>query len=126
MIQSARLRLCGGQGEAGEEVFSLDWMSEWGGGRVWVVRRRGRYHAHSSEEIEPAGPYPSLEEALARGAGVFGPADVEITCSAMPAGQLVAHLDCHDPGRVIRINDELWRMDAGGAVRLGTAEVSVS
>lgn len=104
--------------QQGEEVYSLSWNNEWSGGLIRVLRYRKRYYAYSTDDIDP-GPYPSLEEALARGAGAFGACDVEISCSAMPAEQLVEHLDCYRAGLVIRVNEQCWRMDATGAAPCG-------
>src|SRR5262245_62706231 len=101
---TARRRPIESAEHSGEEVYSLHWMNEWGGGLVRVVCAGGRYHVFSSDDIE-AGPYPTLQEALARGAGRFGRCEVDITCTALPAALLVEHLEGHEPGQVIRVND---------------------
>jgi hypothetical protein len=105
----------------GTEVYSLNWDNEWGGGMIWVMRYRKRFFVYSTDDIAP-GPYPTLQEALARGAGEFAACNIDITCSALPAERLVKHLECHEPGHIIRINDEEWRMDTEGAVRVNEEE----
>ena len=39
--------------DEGEEVYSLDWDNEWGGGKTWIVRFRDRFYAFSLDDVDP-------------------------------------------------------------------------